>query len=93
MTAAKSVNGVRIRLTSERWVHITEEHCEMAGYFFEVLEALEEPEVVVYKEQTSEEGFVITAFLTKRFRQLARRTRVWPRSLLSKLAEKPASAD
>jgi uncharacterized protein YuzE len=53
MTAAKSVNGVRIRLTSERWVHITEEHCEMAGHFFEVLEALEEPEVVVYKEDES----------------------------------------
>ena len=32
MNTAKSVNGVMIRLPAERWVHITEEHAEMAGY-------------------------------------------------------------
>ena len=26
-----SKNGVAIRLTDERWAHITEEHCELAG--------------------------------------------------------------
>jgi hypothetical protein len=33
-------------LTEERWLHITEEHSEMAGYYFEVLEAVEEPEAI-----------------------------------------------
>lgn len=48
MTASiiQSLNGIPIRLTSERWVHITEEHCELAAisqfdllriYFFFVL--------------------------------------------------------
>jgi len=35
-----------IRLTEERWFHITEEHSEMAGYYFEVLETVEEPEAI-----------------------------------------------
>ena len=29
---AKSINGITIRLPDERWIHITEEHSEMAGY-------------------------------------------------------------
>ncbi|MCW7079085.1 MAG: hypothetical protein OCU22_08185 [Canidatus Methanoxibalbensis ujae] len=69
----------------ERRVHITE-HSEMAGYYFEVLETVEEPDyegkmgeciavremekgkyiVVVYRELSKEDGFVITAFLTRR---------------------------
>jgi len=40
---AKSVNGVTIRLPDERWVHITEEHAEMAGYLYDVLETVQEP--------------------------------------------------
>jgi hypothetical protein len=32
-----SKNNVLIRLPDERWFHITEEHSEMAGYYFEVL--------------------------------------------------------
>ena len=32
-----------IRLTEQRWLHITEEHSEMAGYYFEVLETIQEP--------------------------------------------------
>ncbi len=99
--AAKSVNGVSVRLTGERWLHITEEHSELAGYSSDVLEVIEKPEaifggsagellaareiepgkylVVVYREETPDDGFVVTAFLTRRFRQLARRQRVWPR--------------
>ena len=46
MDVAKSKNGVPIRLTEERWIHITEEHSEMAGYYFEVLETVEEPEAI-----------------------------------------------
>jgi hypothetical protein len=39
----------------------------------------EEHCVVVYKEIGVDDGFVITAFLTRRVRQLERRRRVWPR--------------
>ena len=46
MDVARSKNDVLIRLTEERWVHITEEHSEMAGYYFEVLETVEEPEAI-----------------------------------------------
>ncbi|MFV9630759.1 MAG: PBECR2 nuclease fold domain-containing protein [Methanosarcinales archaeon] len=46
MDVIKSKNKVPIRLTKERWFHITEEHSEMAGYYFEVLETLEEPEAI-----------------------------------------------
>ena len=38
-----SKNGVFIRLTDERWAHITEEHCELAGLRLEVLETVVNP--------------------------------------------------
>ncbi len=101
MDVIKSKNDVPIRLPEERWFHITEEHSEMAGYYFEVLEAVAQPEaiyegrageclavrevekdkyiVVIYKEVSSKDGFIISAFLTKRKRQLERRRRLWPR--------------
>ena len=41
-----SKNGVQIRLTEERWVHIIEEHTEMAGYYYEVLEAITDPQSI-----------------------------------------------
>lgn len=37
-----SKNGIPIRFPQERWFHITEEHSEMAGYYFEVLETVED---------------------------------------------------
>ncbi|MFN0174240.1 MAG: hypothetical protein ACKVU0_06295 [Saprospiraceae bacterium] len=43
---AISKNQVAIRLTEERWMHITIGHPELADYFFEVLETVENPEVV-----------------------------------------------
>ncbi len=100
MDVVMSKTDVPIRLTEERWFHITEEHSEMAGYYFEVLEAMEEPEaiyegkkgeciavreiekgkyiVVIYKELSKEDGFVITAFLTRRRKKLERRQKIWP---------------
>ena len=94
-----SKNGVVIRLTDERWAHITEEHCELAGLRSEVLETVLLPErilggggreliavqkvrrdkslVVVYREQ-GDDGFIITAFLTSKFRSLAKRSQIWP---------------
>jgi len=38
-----SKNNVSIRLTDERWVHITEEHCELAGMRLEVLDTVANP--------------------------------------------------
>lgn len=99
MNTAKSINGVMIRLPAERWVHITEEHAEMAGYLYDVLETIQEPQavfegnssellatreivsgkyiIVVYKEVSKDDGFVITAFLTKRWKQIERRKKIW----------------
>ncbi len=34
--------------------------------------------VVVYKEVADQDGFIITAFLTRRVRQLERRNKIWP---------------
>jgi hypothetical protein len=39
--------GRAIRLTDERWAHITEEHCELAGLRLEILEAIARPQRVV----------------------------------------------
>jgi hypothetical protein len=96
---ALSKNSVPIRLTDERWAHITDEHCELAGLRLEVLEAITDPVriveggdgellaarelelgkymVVVYRELASD-GFVITAFLTRRMSSLERRKQIWP---------------
>ena len=38
-----SKNEIPIRLTDERWIHITEEHCELAGMRLEVLETIANP--------------------------------------------------
>jgi len=40
---AYSVNKIPIRLTDERWHHIVENHNEMAGYYYDVLEAVSNP--------------------------------------------------
>lgn len=47
ITTAVSKNGVPIRLTDERWAHITEEHCELAGLRLEVLETVSSPDRIV----------------------------------------------
>lgn len=93
-----SQNGVTIRLTDERWAHITEEHCELAGMRLEVLESVARPSriyegndgellaaretevgkflVAVYRE-VGADGFIITAFLTRRIKSLERRKLLW----------------
>lgn len=97
---AMSVNGVPIRLTEERWNHITTGHPELKEMFKNVIKAINEPDyimlgsnselialrkqqdkymVVVYRETNSEDGFVITAFITKKINKLKRRPQVWPR--------------
>ena len=36
-----------IRLTYERWFHITENHDDLASYYFQVLEVVEKPEFIM----------------------------------------------
>jgi hypothetical protein len=38
--------GVPVRLTEERWFHIVENHDDLAGYYDQVLEAVEDPDFV-----------------------------------------------
>jgi len=100
MEVIQSKNNVSVRLTKERWLHITEEHSELAGYYFEVLETIETPEeiyqgmtgeyiaikkieenkyiIVIYKEIDKKDGFIITAFLTRKKKQFERRIKLWP---------------
>jgi hypothetical protein len=95
----RSKNGVPVRLTDERWAHIVEEHAEMAGLRYDVLETITDPSmileghygvlmavreiskakylVVVYRE-TGRDGFIITSFVTRRKRFLAKRKTIWP---------------
>jgi len=42
-----SKKGISIRLTDERWAHITEEHCELAGLREDVMETVARPERIV----------------------------------------------
>jgi hypothetical protein len=42
-----SVHRTPIRLTDERWAHITEEHCELAGFRLEVLETVAKPDRIL----------------------------------------------
>lgn len=44
---AYSVTGASIRLTHERLFHITENHPELAGKAYEILETVHQPEFVV----------------------------------------------
>ncbi len=44
MTAVvTSKNSIPLRVTDDRWTHITEEHCELAGMRLEVLETIAQP--------------------------------------------------
>ena len=100
MRTSISKRGVPIRLPDERWLHITQGHPELAGYYYEVLDAIQNPDgvyegqrgeylatkeietgkylVVVYREVNTNDGFVITAFFTRRRRVFERRRRLWP---------------
>lgn len=96
---AVSKHGVSIRLTDERWAHVKEEHCELAGLRRDVLDTIARPErilaggdgemmavreleegkhlVAIYRELNGD-GFLITAFLTRRVRSLDKRRQLWP---------------
>jgi len=44
---ALSINNVIIRLTFERWYHISESHQELVSLSFEVLETINQPDIVI----------------------------------------------
>ena len=53
MEIAYSVIRVPIRLTYERWYHITENHDDLASHFHEILETVEKPDIVVQENKGS----------------------------------------
>ncbi len=85
---AISIGRVPIRLTRERWFHIVENHDDLAGHHEDVLDAVENPDLilrgyrgsliavrnygrqrylmVVYRQVSGEDGFVITAYFTRK---------------------------
>jgi len=42
-----SIDGVPVRLTDERWVHIVENHDDLAGHYDDVLETVENPDMLL----------------------------------------------
>ena len=46
MDIATSINGIPIRLTSERWQHITMGHPEIADSYYHLLETVENPDII-----------------------------------------------
>ena len=43
----------KIRLTDERWFHISESHPELKPYYDQVLRVIEDPDEVYYSENSS----------------------------------------
>ncbi|HCY42574.1 MAG TPA: hypothetical protein DHV48_14660 [Prolixibacteraceae bacterium] len=102
MDIAISKNNVPIRLTSERWQHISIGHPEVADFYYEILETIENPQiiyegsygglmavsfriaqtdkfiVVVYKELSSSDGFVITAYISNKDQKFGKKKVIWP---------------
>jgi len=94
---AISDNGVPIRLTDERWGHIVQARDDLAEYYDDCLQTIEQPDlilsgygsslkaikgygrnrflVVVYREVSQQDGFIITAFFASR---INRRRKIWP---------------
>jgi hypothetical protein len=101
MAVAVSKNKVSVRLTDERWQHITIGHPEVADYYFEILETIEQPEliyegkneeliaikkfekisskfvVVIYKETNEQDGFIISAFVSKHQQEFDKKKVIW----------------
>lgn len=47
MDIVYSMNNIPIRMTTERWFHIVENHEDVASYYDEVLGTIEEPDIIV----------------------------------------------
>lgn len=46
ISTTPSINGILIRLTGERWSHIVEEHCELAGMQYDVMQTVAAPDKI-----------------------------------------------
>jgi len=46
MDVITSVQGIPIRVTDERWLHVVEEHSELSGMYYNVLEVVQTPDEV-----------------------------------------------
>ena len=101
MDIAYSINDIPIRLTRERWFHITENHDDLAGYYDAVLNVVEDPDyiiegykeaymalremgkgkflAVIYREIDRKDGFIITAYFTRKIK-LKKESILWQRS-------------
>lgn len=101
MDVAISKNLVPVRLTDERWYHISTGHPEIADYYYEILETIENPQiiyrgnyeeliavgpkieqtdkflVVIYKEINSEDGFIITAYISNKGENFGKKEVIW----------------
>jgi len=42
-----SKNNIPIRMSDERWFHIIENHDDMAGFYDEILDTLEYPDLII----------------------------------------------
>jgi hypothetical protein len=76
MDVAISVEGVPIRLTHERWFHIVENHDDLAGYYDDVLETIENPDLVLRGYRSSliaVRGYGRKRYLMVVYRQVSRR--------------------
>ena len=108
MVIVESKNGVILRLSDERWRHITTSHLDMVNNKEKLLETVKDPDmilkevtdelravkffrrthlgskylVVVYKELSREEGFIITAYKTSKIRKVIRRGIIWEKRRL-----------
>ena len=101
MDIAIYINKLPIRLTEERWYHISIGHPEIADFYYVILLTIESPEivyegdndeliavgiqlerinkfiVVVYKEISKEDGFIITAYLSNKEQKFNKKTILW----------------
>ncbi len=101
MDIAISKNKVPIRLTNERWQHISTGHPEIVDYYYEILETIEDPAiiyqgefdaliavskkiepvnkfiVVVYKESSMEDGYIITAYVSNKEQKFKKKKVLW----------------
>lgn len=111
MNIVVSKNNVPIRLTNERWQHISTGHPEMADYYFEILNTIENPKiiyqgseggliavsfqdttsgkfiVVIYKEVSLVDGFVITAYLSNKEQKFEKKQIIWEQDTSSDFFE------
>ena len=77
MDIAISIEGVPIRLTHERWFHIVENHDDLAGYYEDVLDIVENPDLIIRGYQGS---LVAVRSYGRRRYLIDRRKALWKKS-------------